>query len=80
MTGVAYGVTDTTPVSITSPSCVGGEASILDCPVSTGESSSSSNFIPSLGESGRYQNERVVMGNIVGARCEGEYIPCIDIR
>ena len=75
--GVSYGPTTNVPISITSPECIGGEASLLDCPTTSPERIGGA--VVRLGETNKYQNNRDVMENIVGARCEGEYITCIAL-
>ena len=78
--GVAYGPTDTVPIAYSNPACVGTEASLTDCPLSSGGNREGEqrpggpdpSVMITLGETGLYQNSGSMQGNLVGVRCEGK--------
>ena len=70
ITGVLYGSGNLVPVLVSSPECVGNEASLMDC--RSGQSSGT--VLSSLG---MHQNSDSDLSYLAGVRCEGEYSDCV---
>ena len=79
ISGVAYGPTDTVPISYSNLICIGTESSLADCPMTSnvgqGELGLGGPTVTTiLGETGLYQNSAGVPGRLVGVSCEGKYM------